>query len=371
MKKIIIIAVMGLSALGITNSTVYAQETVAQPSSHQVKLDGEVVDLTAFNIGGNNFFMLRDVAYVLSGTSAQFEVTWDAELWAINLMTGYAYTPTGGEMTQGAAQHTTAIPTTAAVYIDGVRANLRAYNIGGNNFFMLRDLGDALGFDVGWDEGAGAVLISSGIHPLFEELEQEAVPIHIWEAEFQRQLEIHLLPMIPVGRPAISPNQGMPSSSQIADWSHNFTPTEFETAVFSAINQVRLENGRTTLPWSHSLASAAALRTAYLAESDFSDFGGGTVHHWGSFTTENLHRAIPTRGSWWAVTFTNRSEHVINNVNTTVDDIAQSVIDGWINSQVHRDRLLSRHNYEVGVGSAINPHTGAIFIYAFFDASGR
>ena len=65
-------------------------------------------------------------------------------------------------MVQGTTQQATATPTTAAVYIDGVRANLRAYNIGGNNFFMLRDLGEALGFDVGWDEEARAVLISSG-----------------------------------------------------------------------------------------------------------------------------------------------------------------------------------------------------------------
>ena len=34
-----------------------------------------------------------------------------------------------------------------------------AYNIGGNNYFKLRDLGQALGFNVTWDDATRTVSI--------------------------------------------------------------------------------------------------------------------------------------------------------------------------------------------------------------------
>ena len=159
-KRIIALVLTALFVFALIPTAAYAQPVTAQPSAHTVILDGEAVTPTAFNIGGSNFFMLRDIAYLLNGTAAQFDVTWDGALNAINLVTERAYTGTGG-LAQGRTQQTTATPTTAAIYIDGVRANLRAYNIGGNNFFMLRELGDALGFGVNWDGAANAVVISS------------------------------------------------------------------------------------------------------------------------------------------------------------------------------------------------------------------
>ena len=160
-KRVLCSLMVAALVFALIPTTIHAQPTTAQPSAHTVILDGETITPIAFLIGGNNFFMLRDIAYVLNGTDAQFEITWDGELNAINLLTGQAYTPVGGEMAQGTTQQTTAIPSTAAVYVDGTRVNLRAYNIVGNNFFMLRDLGDALGFGVDWDADAGAVVVSS------------------------------------------------------------------------------------------------------------------------------------------------------------------------------------------------------------------
>ena len=132
-----------------------------QPSAHNILLNGEVIDLIAYNIGGNNFFMLRDIAYALNGTDGQFEVAWDAELNAISLTTGQPYTPVGGEMSGTAEENVVAHPTTADIFIDGDRAYLRAYNILGNNFFMLRDLGENLGFIVDWDPDTESVIIIS------------------------------------------------------------------------------------------------------------------------------------------------------------------------------------------------------------------
>jgi len=156
-----ILSIILILAISLAPLTVVAQPRDAMPSSHVVYVDGTHVVFRAFNIGGNNFFMLRDIAYVLSGSGSQFDVAWDGARNAISLRTGEPYTVSGGEMPapEGSAQ--TATPSTATVYIDNTRANLRAYNIGGNNFFMLRDLSDALGFVVYWNEARNAVIIET------------------------------------------------------------------------------------------------------------------------------------------------------------------------------------------------------------------
>jgi len=47
------------------------------------------------------------------------------------------------------------------VLVAGSPINLRAYNIDGYNYFMLRDLGVALGFMVEWDDVLNAVIINT------------------------------------------------------------------------------------------------------------------------------------------------------------------------------------------------------------------
>jgi hypothetical protein len=133
----------------------------ALPSSHSVRIDGQPVAFRAFNIEGSNYFMLRDVAFALNGTARQFEVDWDGILNAIILTTSSPYTAVGGEMATGGDVATEALPSTSSIIINDRFVNLRAYNIGGNNFFMLRDLGTALGFGVDWDAATSTVLIST------------------------------------------------------------------------------------------------------------------------------------------------------------------------------------------------------------------
>ena len=48
------------------------------------------------------------------------------------------------------------------MYIDGESVSLTGYNINGKNYFKLRDLGGALGFEVGWDEAARTVTVTTG-----------------------------------------------------------------------------------------------------------------------------------------------------------------------------------------------------------------
>ncbi len=130
----------------------YKDSPVAAVSSkHKLNVDGSPVGVSAYNIGGNNYFKLRDVASILSGTEAQFEVGWDGKANRIALTRGKSYTPVGGERAESPAYPMTAKPTSSDIFIDNAAADIKAYNIGGNNYFKLRDLGKALGFNVVWD----------------------------------------------------------------------------------------------------------------------------------------------------------------------------------------------------------------------------
>jgi len=132
----------------------------AFPTLSKVFVNGEETAFDAYNIGGSNYFKLRDLAYVLDGTEKQFEIGWDEKNNAISLASGKPYTSVGGEMSNRGENSKTATPTTSKIYLDGKKINLTAYNIGGNNYFKLRDLGQALDFGVDWDGANNAIIIN-------------------------------------------------------------------------------------------------------------------------------------------------------------------------------------------------------------------
>ncbi|MBR4283086.1 MAG: hypothetical protein IKT48_00050 [Anaerotignum sp.] len=134
----------------------------ASPTASKVTVNGEAKAFEAYNIKSNNYFKLRDIAYVLNGTDASFSVGWDGAANSIALVKGEAYAPTGSEMkVSGTKDIKDAVESTSAILIDGQKAALKAYTIKGNNYFKLRDLGTALGFDVGWDNASQTISITT------------------------------------------------------------------------------------------------------------------------------------------------------------------------------------------------------------------
>ena len=53
-----------------------------------------------------------------------------------------------------AASGITAALSDQPIYVDGQRVSMTAYAIGGSNYVKLRDVGEAVGFNVYWDGGA-------------------------------------------------------------------------------------------------------------------------------------------------------------------------------------------------------------------------
>ena len=59
-----------------------------------------------------------------------------------------------GPAAQAATEALTATRGSQNIYVDGVRVEMEAYAIHENNFVKLRDLGEAVGFNVYWADGA-------------------------------------------------------------------------------------------------------------------------------------------------------------------------------------------------------------------------
>lgn len=138
-----------------------AASATATPNRSTVLVNGQTVAFDAYTINQNNYFKLRDLAQVLSGTDKQFEVTWDGANNAINMLSDKSYTSVGGELAQGDGANKAATLNTAIIYLDGKPVQLTAYTINQNNYFKLRDVGRTFGFDVTWDGAQNTIVIDT------------------------------------------------------------------------------------------------------------------------------------------------------------------------------------------------------------------
>lgn len=138
------------------------------PTKQKLTVDGVEKQTEIYNINGANYFKLRDMAALLNGTGAQFSVDYDAETNSIAIQTGAAYEPNGSELvlpeTDAAAEKAgKAVTSAQSLTINGAQVFLAPYNIGGNNYFALRELGSALGFGVDYDEATATMLVSTAV----------------------------------------------------------------------------------------------------------------------------------------------------------------------------------------------------------------
>lgn len=97
----------------------------------------------------------------LKGSEKEFNVGWDAEKSAISLEKNTPYTIVGGESQIGSTVVAEATPNLSSTYLDGEAYGFMSYTINDNNYFKLRDLGDAFGFSVEWDADTDSIHIST------------------------------------------------------------------------------------------------------------------------------------------------------------------------------------------------------------------
>ncbi len=156
-------ALIGLNSWVVNyGSGIGAEYKPACVSSKQsITLNSGAVTPEAYNIDGNNYVKLRDVASLLAGTSAACDISFDAAGFDVFVVSGGKYTPVGGEMTTGKDNSASCIYSAWTLFVDSKEVPCMVYNIGGNNYFKLRDLGTALGLEIGYDAATNTATIKT------------------------------------------------------------------------------------------------------------------------------------------------------------------------------------------------------------------
>lgn len=104
-----------------------------------------------------NYVKLRDLGWMLKGTEKEFEVEWDG---GVKIYTYLSYDKNGTEFESPFDRPCAYTRPGAPTVIDGEFVYLDAVVLtddagGGHTYYKLRDLGQALNFNVGWTAGRG------------------------------------------------------------------------------------------------------------------------------------------------------------------------------------------------------------------------
>lgn len=140
-------------------------KVTARWSESTVTVNGTYVQIIGYNINGSNYFKLRDVVASLSGTTGEFDVTWNERENAIEIKKGLAYS---GKITDDYYYYNSvqnAVASLSKIIVDGQLQTAQIYFINNVNYFQLRDLGKLVGFDVRFisEQGNSSIQITSPI----------------------------------------------------------------------------------------------------------------------------------------------------------------------------------------------------------------
>ena len=200
----------------------------------------------------------------------------------------------------------TAERSTNRVYVDGQEVRLTAYNINGNNYVMLRDIGREVGFNVYWNDDARCVQVES------DKPYTGIAPVKAGTSE-----------------PASQPEVTTPADD-VADAKQD---------IVDRTNALRRAKGVAALRVNDKLTQAAQVRADEIAASGVYSHTrpdgrkSNTVTD-SKYTGENLH---------------NISELYLEQQHKT---LSEAVVELWSNSKAHADNMTSARYGEIGVGLA-------------------
>ena len=300
-QKQIAIGMLAMSV--IAASTAFAAP--AKPSTMQITLDGKLVGLSGYEIADNNYFKLRDLAYALCQTSSRFSVDFDGK--TIALGTGKEYAPVGGEMTIREGTAADAKYKQEVILVNQQPVSVTGYEIDGYHYFKLRDMGEALQFDVDFDADSRTVILQSK-----RELDMETVP--------QEEMDFIL---VPDKKPDVD-GSGTPAPEEQTEESD-------VEAVLALMNDAREKEGAAALKLDEDLCKAAQIRAEEIAELFSHTRPDGTS----CFTV--------LKEIGWS-SYGMVGENIAMGQRTP-----ESVMDSWMNSQGHRENILNEAFTAVGI----------------------
>ena len=192
------------------------------------------------------------------------------------------------------------------ILVDGQEVRLTAYNINGNNYVKLRDIGEQVGFNVYWDSDAKCVQVESKKPYTGEEPAKDEVI-----------------------KPTPQPEPTVPTSDADVD--------AMKQEIVDRTNAIRREQGISALTVNAKLMQAAQVRAEEMAASGIyshtrPDGRKNTTVTDCPYVGENIHRIAD-----WALQ------------GKSVSEVA---VWSWNLSGGHRDNLIEKNYAETGVGLA-------------------
>ncbi len=150
MKKLLVLLIT-MSVVVLTGTVVFAEGTPTTHVSNPIDVNGTPADIKGYNIGGHNYFKLRDLAQSLTGTEAHFQVVWDEENRRVVLTPDMDYAPDGTEDLEKLPDpDPKAVKTTSEIWFGGETVELDAYVVDGYNYVKLRDIASLVDFAVNY-----------------------------------------------------------------------------------------------------------------------------------------------------------------------------------------------------------------------------
>lgn len=172
-----IVSMMGILCLG----AFHADDVIKGIKSPQkVMLNGRDVEISAYNIQDENYFKLRDIAALLSDTDKAFDVIYNQDKNIVEVTTDKKYRKIQGDLAPLKEGEVSALKSPQVLEVDLKNQDVKAYNIHGNNYYRLRDLGRILNFDVEYNRAYNKVMV-------FSEYE---VPAAVSEGEIKTEMYI-------------------------------------------------------------------------------------------------------------------------------------------------------------------------------------
>ena len=154
--KRIFVSLFCIAAMACTATAVDGVIAVPTRDKGQAVYVGDArVYPTGYNIADNNYFKLRDI-----GTLVGFGVEWNGETQTVEISTART-TPSTEGISDTAASGAMAKVSDQRITVDGVQVNMTAYQIDGNNYVKLRDIGKQVDFGVGYDNATASVRIDT------------------------------------------------------------------------------------------------------------------------------------------------------------------------------------------------------------------
>lgn len=136
---------------------------MAYPSTARCSVNGNLYEnIPAYEIEGETYFRLVDLATLLQDTGARFAVTWNPEWQVIGIETNTAYLADNGEMNPLPEEAMYGKKANISLYKDVEMVDLDTYVVDGRSYYKLDALQELLNFVMRWEASSHTIHLTTG-----------------------------------------------------------------------------------------------------------------------------------------------------------------------------------------------------------------